>query len=106
MVLVEPRRGQVPFGLWTDDVWVVDSTPVECGRSRETARRSDLAGWAEDGYCPSPSRYFRGLRLHMPAPRLPAGFALTGARAGERQVLPGILADPGLTAGRAGQILI
>ena len=23
--------------LWTDDVWVVDSTPVECGRSRETA---------------------------------------------------------------------
>ena len=30
--------------LWTDDVWVVDSTPVECGRSRETVRRSDLAG--------------------------------------------------------------
>src|SRR3954467_15345504 len=29
--------------LWTDDVWVVDSTPVECGRSRETSRRSDLA---------------------------------------------------------------
>ena len=32
--------------LWTDDVWVVRSTPVECGRSRETARRTDLAGWA------------------------------------------------------------
>jgi hypothetical protein len=31
--------------LWTDDVWVIDSTPVECGRSRETVRRSDLAGW-------------------------------------------------------------
>ena len=30
--------------LWTDDVWVVDSTPVECGRSKETTRRSDLAG--------------------------------------------------------------
>jgi hypothetical protein len=44
--------------LWTDDVWVVDSTPVECGRSRETARRSDLAGWAEYGYCASHSRYF------------------------------------------------
>jgi hypothetical protein len=26
--------------LWTDDIWVVDSTPVECGRSRDTARRS------------------------------------------------------------------
>lgn len=22
--------------LWTDDVWVVDSTPVQCGCSRET----------------------------------------------------------------------
>ena len=37
----------------TDDLWVVDSTPVECGRSRETAKRSDLAGWAEYGYCAS-----------------------------------------------------
>jgi hypothetical protein len=35
--------------LWGDDVWVVDSTPVECGRSRETVKRSDLAGWAEYG---------------------------------------------------------
>ena len=34
------------------------------------------------------------------------GFALTGAKADERQVLPGILADPVLTAGRAGQIII
>jgi hypothetical protein len=51
--------------VWTDDVWVVDSTPVECGRSRETARRSDLAGWAEYGYCASHSRYFWGLRLHL-----------------------------------------
>jgi hypothetical protein len=48
--------------LWTDDVWIVDSTPVECGRSKETARRSDLAGWAEYGYCASHSRYFWGLR--------------------------------------------
>lgn len=32
--------------LWQDDVWVVDSTPVECGRSPRTARRSALAGWA------------------------------------------------------------
>ena len=30
--------------LWSDDVWIVDSTPVECGRSRETVRRSDVAG--------------------------------------------------------------
>ena len=39
--------------LWTDDVWVVDSTPVECGRSRETAKRSDLAGWADTATAPA-----------------------------------------------------
>lgn len=36
-------------GLWTDDVWVADSTPIECGRSRETVKRSDLAGFTEYG---------------------------------------------------------
>lgn len=36
--------------VWSDDVWVVGSTPVECGRSRETVKRSDLAGWGECGY--------------------------------------------------------
>ncbi len=69
-----------------DDVWVADSTPVECGRSRETAKRSDLAGWAEYGYCASHSRYFWGLRLHLVATLhgLPLGWALTGAKADER----------------------
>nr|WP_308465167.1 hypothetical protein [Glaciibacter superstes] len=42
--------------LWSDDVWVVDSTRIECGRSRETAHRSELAGFAEYGYCASHSR--------------------------------------------------
>jgi hypothetical protein len=95
--------------LWTDDVWVVDSTPVQCGRSRDTARRSDLAGWAEYGYCASHSRWFWGLRLHMLATLhgLPVGFALTGAKADERQVLLSILdADPGLAALLPGQMLI
>ena len=92
-----------------DDVWVVDSTPVECGRSRETARRSDLAGYAEYGYCASHSRYFWGLRLHLICTLhgLPVGFALTGAKADERQVLLDILAaDPDLAALLPGQILI
>ena len=30
----------------------------ECSRSRDTARRSDLAGWAEYEHCASHSRYF------------------------------------------------
>lgn len=77
----------------TDDVWIVDSTPVECGRSRETAKRSDLAGWAEYGYCASHSRYFWGLRLHLVCTLhgLPIGWALTGAKADERDVLIEIL---------------
>jgi hypothetical protein len=91
---------------WSDDVWVIDSTPVECARSRETVRRSDLAGWAQYGYCASHSRYFWGLRLHMLAtlPGLPIAFALTGAKADERQVLLDILAaDPNLASGRPGR---
>ena len=95
--------------VWADDVWVVDSTPVECGRSKETVRRSDLAGYAEYGYCASHSRYFLGLRLHLVTTLhgLPIGFALTGAKADERQVLLSILAaDPDLAAMLPGQILI
>ena len=96
--------------LWSDDVWVADSTPVECARSREAALRSELAGWAEYGYCASHSRYFWGLRLHLLCTLggLPVGFALTGAKADERQTLLGILdTDPELSGpGRAGQIVI
>jgi len=94
--------------LWSDDVWVADSTPIECGRSRETAKRSDLAGFAEYGYCASHSRYFWGLRLHLLCTLhgLPVGFALTGAKADERHTLLHILTgDPDL-AGRVGQTLI
>src|SRR4051795_12196012 len=56
---------------WDDTVLVVDSTPVECARSVETVRRSQLADAADYGYCRSHSRYFWGFRLH-------ALFALDG----------------------------
>ena len=79
--------------LWSDDVWLVDSPPVGCGCSRETALRSDLAGWAEYGYCASHSRYFWGLRLHLVCTPggLPVLFALTGAKADERETLRDML---------------
>lgn len=95
--------------LWADDVWVVDSTPVECGRSRETTKRSDLAGWAQYGYCASHSRFFWGLRLHLVCTLhgLPVAFALTGAKADERKTLLGIFeVEPQLVADRPGQTLI
>ena len=76
-----------------DDVWLVDSTPVECGRSRQTQQRPDVAGWAEYGYCASHSRWFWGLRLHVLATPagLPAAFALAGAKADERDVCLGMI---------------
>jgi hypothetical protein len=35
--------------FWEDPIWIADSTPVECGRSRPTVKRLDLAGWAGYG---------------------------------------------------------
>ena len=94
---------------WADPVWVVDSTPVECARSRPTARRSNLAGWAGHSYCPSHSRFFWGLRLHLVC--TPAGLRVTWALADpkldERQALMAVLDhDPTLTGQRPGLTII
>ena len=91
---------------WNDDLWLVDSTPVECGRSRQTQKRSDLAGWAEYGYCASHSRFFWGLRLHLVVTPsgLPVAFALTGAKADERDTALDMIAHADLV--RPGQTLM
>ncbi len=95
--------------LWTDPVWLVDSTPVECARSRPTVARSDLAGIAGYGYCPSHSRWFWGLRLHLvctPA-GLPITWALADAKLDGRQVLMYVLdEDIDLLAKRPGLLLL
>lgn len=94
---------------WTDDTWVIDSTPVECGRSRPTAKRSELAGWAGYGYCASHSRYFWGLRLHLvctPA-GLPITFALTNPKTDEREVARDLFEiEDSLLENRPGQTVI
>ena len=79
------------------------------GARGETAKRSDLAGWAEYGYCASHSRFFWGLRLHLVCTLsgLPVAFALAGAKADEREVLLGMLdADPNLVAAHPNQKLM
>jgi hypothetical protein len=95
--------------LWSDDTWLVDSTPVECARSRPTVKRSDLAGFAGYGYCASHSRFFWGLRLHLvctPA-GLPITFALASAKADEREVLRDMLEiEPELLGSRPGQVIL
>ena len=50
---------------WHDPIVLLDSTPVECGRSVETARRSQLADACSHGYSRSHSRWFWGMRLHL-----------------------------------------
>ena len=89
-----------------DDVWLADSTPVECGRSRETQQRSDLAGWAAYGYSASPSRHFWGLRLHLitTPSGLPIAYALAGAKADERDMCLEMIARAQIA--RRGQTLI
>jgi len=89
-----------------DDVWLVDSTPVECGRSRDTAQRSDLAGWATYGYCASHSRWFWGLRLHLitTPSGLPIAYALTGAKTDERDTCLEMITHANIA--RRGQTLI
>jgi hypothetical protein len=42
---------------------LMDATPVACGQSAITARRSDLFGYAGYGYCPSHSRWYWGAKL-------------------------------------------
>ncbi len=71
-----------------DNLRLLDSTPVPCGQSRETARRSELAGHAAYGWCKSHSRYFWGFRLYLLcAPDgMPIAFELAAANAPERVV--------------------
>jgi hypothetical protein len=71
----------------SDDLLLLDSTPVECGRSLDTVRRSQLAEIAGYGYSKSHSRWFWGMRLHLAtAPDgTPRAAALVGADRPERE---------------------
>lgn len=86
---------------WHDDLLLVDSTPVECARSRETVKRAAanslggaIADAADYGYCASHSRYFWGFRLHtlMAPDGTPRAMALTSPKEGEREVCLRLLA--------------
>jgi hypothetical protein len=103
------RALAVDSDRWRDSVWVADSTPIECGRSRDTVRRSALAGWAGYGYCRSHTRWFWGLRLHLVCTLhgLPVAFALANPKTDEREVLVELLdVEPGLLAERPGLVIL
>ena len=71
-----------------DDLLLIDSTPIECARSRETVKRSALGDAADYGWCASHSRYFWGFRLHaIFAPDgTPRALELTSPKIDERDV--------------------
>jgi Transposase DDE domain len=76
-----------------DRLLLLDSTPVPCGQSRETARRSALSGHAAYGYCRSHSRFFWGFRLYLlcSPDGMPIGFELAAANVPERRAAAEIL---------------
>lgn len=76
-----------------DRVWLLDTTPVPCGQSRETARRSELAGIAAYGYCRSQHRYFWGMKLVLVCSPdgMPVGFELVPANTPERPAAAEVL---------------
>jgi hypothetical protein len=78
---------------WNGDLRLMDSTPVPCGASRETTRRSALAGDAGYGYCRSHHRYYWGLRLHLAATPegMPVIWGLARPGIGEREATAAIL---------------
>jgi hypothetical protein len=76
-----------------DDLWMTDATPVPCGMSRETVKRSDLAGHAGYGYCASHSRYYWGLKLYLvcTGDGMPIMWCLAHPKIGEREVVAALL---------------
>jgi hypothetical protein len=89
---------------YDDDLLLVDSTPVECGRSRETAKRSALGELAGYGYCASHSRWFWGFRLHLLAAPdgTPRALTLAAPWRDEREVALELLER----AVRGGEVLV
>jgi len=92
---------------WFDDLWITDATPVPCGMSRETAKRSDLAGHAGYGYCASHSRYYWGMKLYLvcAGDGMPIMWCLAHPKIGEREVVAALLTQDHHLI-RSGQILL
>jgi Transposase DDE domain len=78
---------------WGDQLRLVDSTPLPRAASRETVKRSALAGIAGYGYCKRHHRYFWGLRLYVLAgpDGLPVAWCLATPKLGEREVVAALL---------------
>jgi hypothetical protein len=76
-------------------VRLIDGTPVPSGASRETVRRSELAGWAGYGYYAAHSRWYWGLMLYLitTPDGMPVAWCLASQKIGEREAAAELLAQ-------------
>ena len=77
----------------TDELRLLDTTPLPCGQSIQTTRTSELAPWAGFGYCAAHARRYWGFKLVLLC--APDGticdFDLVAANIGERQAALALL---------------
>ena len=88
---------------------LLDATPIACGQSRTTARRSQLAGWAGYGRCPSHSRWYWGAKLMLlcTCEGTITGFCLANPKlAGERAQARAMLADQPASRPMPGTVIV
>jgi hypothetical protein len=88
---------------------LMDATPIPCGQSAVTARRSNLFGWAGYGYCPSHSRWYWGskLMLIVTCDGTVTGFGLANPKlAGERDEARQILEAQPASRPRPGTAIV
>lgn len=80
---------------WCDGFRLLDATPLPCGASRETVKRSALWPHCAYGYDRSHSRWYWGLKLYLLcAPDgMPITWCLATPKLGEREVAQVVLDD-------------
>jgi hypothetical protein len=73
---------------WCDSLRLLDATPVPCAASRQTVKRSEIAGAGGYGFCAAHTRYYWGFKLYLVcAPDgMPVTWCLADPKIGEREV--------------------
>ena len=93
---------------WSDGLRLLDATPVPCGTSRQTVQRSELAGWANYGYCAAHSRWYWGLKLYLltTTEGMPVAWCLADPKLGEREVAADLLGHARDTGALRDQMIV
>jgi hypothetical protein len=95
LVMLALREVAVRSPSWSDGFRLLDATPLPCGASRETVKRSALWPHAGYGYDRSHSRWYWGFKLYLLcAPDgMPISWCLATPKLGEREVAEALLED-------------